>query len=250
MTFTVAVTGKGGVGKTTLAALLVRALHERSGDVVMAVDADPNANLAEKLGAKPGKTIGDLREDLLKKADEIPAGQNKQDFVKYQMELAKVEGEFFDLLTMGRPEGPGCYCYINNILRTFLDLAMEGYEYVVIDNEAGMEHLSRRTTKKMDLLVVVSDPTKVGVETAVRILELAEEMKLEVKKKVLVINRVQLELHPTVHKLIDRALFDKVIEIPYDPSVERLTTVGKPVLEIAASNPVYAKVSEMAREFA
>jgi len=137
----IAIAGKGGVGKSTIAALLVRALHERTGKIIMAVDADPNSNLGEKLGIKVERTIGDIREDIMKRADDIPVGQSKQEYVRYQMRLALVEGEGFDLLSMGRPEGRGCYCYINNILRTFLDLAMDDYEYVVIDNEAGMEHL-------------------------------------------------------------------------------------------------------------
>jgi len=137
MSFRIAVVGKGGVGKTTISALLVRALHERTGKVVMAVDADPNSNLGEKLGVMPERTIGDLREKMLKSADDLPAGQSKQEYVEYQMRLATVEGDGFDLLSMGRPEGPGCYCYINNIMRTFLDEAMDDYDFVVIDNEAG-----------------------------------------------------------------------------------------------------------------
>ena len=132
----------------------------------MAIDADPNSNLGDKLGMPVEHTIGELREDLLRKAEELSAGVSKHELVRYQMEMAKVEGSNFDLLTMGRPEGRGCYCYINNILRTFIDEAMNSYDYAVIDNEAGMEHLSRRTTKRMDVLIVVSDNTKLGVETA------------------------------------------------------------------------------------
>ena len=191
MTFIVAVAGKGGVGKSTLSALLVKAAAERTRTVVMAIDADPNSNLGDKLGMKVEHTIGELREDLLRKAEELSAGLSKHELVRYQMEMAKVEGSNFDLLTMGRPEGRGCYCYINNILRTFIDEAMDSYEYAVIDNEAGMEHLSRRTTKRMDVLLVVSDNTKLGVETAKRILALAKEMEIEVGRSVLVVNRVQ-----------------------------------------------------------
>ncbi|MBM4237398.1 MAG: carbon monoxide dehydrogenase, partial [Euryarchaeota archaeon] len=198
MTITIAVAGKGGVGKSTISALLVMALAERSGEVVLAVDADPNSNLGDKLGVKVGKTLGDLREDLLRKADEIPAGTSKQEFVKYQIQLAMVEGSSFDLLTMGRPEGPGCYCYINNILRVFLDTLIDEYEFVIIDNEAGMEHLSRRTTRKMDALFLVSDATKVGIETAVRLHGLAREMKIQVGRTMLIVNKAAGELHPTV----------------------------------------------------
>ena len=139
MSYVIAVAGKGGVGKSTLSALLVRSLSELTGEIVLAVDADPNANLGDKLGVKVERTIGQLREDLLKQADDLPAGMSKQDAVMYHLRLAMVEGEKFDLVTMGRQEGRGCYCYINNLLRTFLDGIMDDYRYVVIDNEAGME---------------------------------------------------------------------------------------------------------------
>jgi CO dehydrogenase maturation factor len=244
----IAIAGKGGVGKSTIAALLVRALHERTGKVIMAVDADPNSNLGEKLGIKVERTIGDLREDILKKADEIPIGQSKQDFVRYQMQLATVEGSSFDLLTMGRPEGPGCYCFINNILRTFLDLAMDKYDHVVIDNEAGMEHLSRRTTKRMDAFLVISDDTKVGAETAVRILRLANEMGIEVRHPTLVLNKVNGEVHPIVKDIIQASPFEHIVVLPYDKDVARSSIEGRSVLEIAEANPFYVKIRALASE--
>ena len=168
---------RGGVGKSTLSALLVRSLSELTGEIVLAVDADPNANLGDKLGVKVERTIGQLREDLLKQADDLPAGMSKQDAVMYHLRLAMVEGEKFDLVTMGRQEGRGCYCYINNLLRTFLDGIMDDYRYVVIDNEAGMEHLSRRTCQKMVMLVIVPTPPSWASPTARRILELAWRWK-------------------------------------------------------------------------
>jgi CO dehydrogenase maturation factor len=246
MSFRIAVAGKGGVGKSTLAALLVHALHDRSKKIIMAVDADPNSNLGEKLGVKVEKTIGDLREELLKKADELPAGQSKQEYVRYQMQLALMEGEGFDLLTMGRPEGQGCYCYINNILRTFLDMAMDDYEYVVIDNEAGMEHLSRRTTKSMDVLLLVSDPTKVGLETAKRLLDLSKAMEIKVGTSLLIINRATGPLDPRLDELIRSAGFDRVEFVPQDPEVERAAMVGRPLIGIAPENPVLKRVGEIA----
>jgi CO dehydrogenase maturation factor len=246
MSFRIAVAGKGGVGKSTLAALLVRALHDRSKKIIMAVDADPNSNLGEKLGVKVEKTIGDLREELLKKADELPAGQSKQEYVRYQMQLALMEGEGFDLLTMGRPEGQGCYCYINNILRTFLDTAMDDYEYVVIDNEAGMEHLSRRTTRSMDVLLLVSDPTKVGLETAKRLLDLSKAMEIKVGTSLLVVNRAKGLLDPGLDELIRSAGFDRVELVPLDPEVERAAMVGRPLIGIAPENLVLKRVGEIA----
>ncbi|MDD1743121.1 MAG: AAA family ATPase [Methanomassiliicoccales archaeon] len=248
MSTIIAIAGKGGVGKTTIAALLIRALHERTGMVIMAVDADPNSNLGEKLGIKVERTIGDLREDLLRKSEEVPIGQSKQDFVRYQMQLATVEGSSFDLLTMGRPEGPGCYCFINNILRTFIDQAMEKYDHVVIDNEAGMEHLSRRTTKRMDAFLVVSDDTKTGVETAVRILKLAQEMGIEVGRATLILNKVKGDVRPSVKDLVQASPFGHVVILPHDRDVENTLIEGRSILELAGTNPFYEKIKALALE--
>lgn len=239
MTYRIAVAGKGGVGKSTISAMLVRALHERKGKVIMAVDADPNSNLGEKLGLRPEHTIGELREELLRRADNLPPGQSKQEYVEYQMRLATVEGPGFDLLSMGRPEGQGCYCYINNILRTFLDLAMDKYDFVVIDNEAGMEHLSRRTTKSMDLLLLVTDPTKVGVETASRLLALAREMDLEIKRKVLVINAMRTTLHAVSQEAVDKVEVDEVVYIPFSEDTQNFSIEGRPIWELSESDPAY-----------
>jgi CO dehydrogenase maturation factor len=246
LTFIVAVAGKGGVGKSTLSALLVKALAERTRTVIMAIDADPNSNLGDKLGMQVGHTIGELREDLLRKAEELGSGVSKHELVRYQMEMAKVEGSNFDLLTMGRPEGRGCYCYINNILRTFIDEAMDSYGYVVIDNEAGMEHLSRRTTKRMDVLLVVSDATKLGIETAERIMALAKGMEIDVGRSVLVVNRFQGDLGDAVRKEIDGAGFGSVVIMPYDRKVEELAVAGSPMVQLDPSSPFYRSVRELA----
>ncbi|MCQ5375667.1 MAG: AAA family ATPase [Methanomassiliicoccales archaeon] len=250
MSYTIAVAGKGGVGKSTIAALLIRALAEKSREIVLAVDADPNSNLGEKLGVKVDKTIGDLREDLLKKADEIPAGTSKQEFVRYQIQLALVEGDQFDLLTMGRPEGPGCYCYINNILRTFMDELIDDYAYIVIDNEAGMEHLSRRTTRKMDKLIVVSDATKLGIDTAVRIKKLAEEMKIEIKSNMLIINRSPMEFHGIVEAAINAGRFQEVRKVPNDKKIEELAMAGEPLTKLDSTSPAFRAIKEITRDIA
>jgi CO dehydrogenase maturation factor len=246
LTFIVAVTGKGGVGKSTLSALLIKALAERTKTVIMAIDADPNSNLGDKLGMKVEHTIGELREDLVRKAEEISPGISKHELVRYQMEMVKVEGSNFDLLTMGRPEGRGCYCYINNILRTFIDEAMDTYEYAVIDNEAGMEHLSRRTTKRMDVLMVVSDATKLGVETAKRILALAKGMEIDIGRSVLVVNRVQGTIGEAVKQAIDGAGFDSSVYLPYDRKVEELAITGSPTVQLDASSQFYRAVKDLA----
>ena len=246
MTFIVAVAGKGGVGKSTLSALLVKTLAERTKTVVMAIDADPNSNLGDKLGMKVEHTIGELREDLLRKAEELSAGVSKHELVRYQMEMAKVEGSNFDLLTMGRPEGRGCYCYINNILRTFIDEAIDSYEYAVIDNEAGMEHLSRRTTKRMDVLLVVSDATKLGIETAKRILALAKGMEIDVGRSILAVNRVQGTVGEAVRLEIEAAGFGSVVYLPYDRKVEELAMTGSPMVQLDQTSQFYRAVKDLA----
>lgn len=190
MTFTLAVAGKGGVGKSTFAALAVRHLHEATGEVVLAVDADPNANLGLKLGTEPGRTVGTIRESLTAKGDEPPRGMSRQEMLEYEVRLALQEGDGFDLLTMGRQEGAGCYCFANNLLRTFVDGLSDQRPYVVIDNEAGLEHLSRRTTRSSDVLFVISDRSKTAMASARRIADLAKEMKLDIRRTVLVVNMV------------------------------------------------------------
>ena len=188
MTFTIAVAGKGGVGKSTFAAFAIRHLHESTGEVVLAVDADPNSNLGLKLGADPGRTVGSIREELTALGEEPPKGMSRHEYLEYQIRLALKEGTSFDLLTMGRQEGPGCYCYVNNMLRTFVDSLSGHSPYVVIDNEAGLEHLSRRTTRSPDVLFVLCDRSRTSLESAKRISALASEMKLAVRRKALVFN--------------------------------------------------------------
>ena len=163
----------------------------------------------------------------------------------YQLRLEMVEGREFDLVTMGRSEGRGCYCYINTLLRTYLDSVMDDYPYVVIDNEAGMEHLSRRTCQRMDALVVVSDPTKVGLTTAGRILDLAGEMELSVGTTVLVINRVRGELPQAVKDAIPPD-FERVVLIPHDQSIEDLAASGDPLSSLPKSSPAAAAVHQLA----
>jgi len=211
MTWTMAVAGKGGVGKTTFSALAVRHLHESTGRVVLAIDADPNANLGAKLGTEPGKTLGDIREDIVAKVEEPAAGVSKHEMIEYRIRLALKEGNGFDLITMGRQEGPGCYCYVNNLLRTVVDALSDRYDYVVVDNEAGMEHLSRRTTRSAAVLFIVSDGTAASLKAAKRISSLAKEMKLQIKRKVLVLNRIG----PDAADAIGRSVtgFDKVYTV-------------------------------------
>jgi len=191
--FTIAFAGKGGTGKTSIAGMTVRYIVETRGKPVLAVDADSNNCLNDALGVDIHATIGGLREDTLntiRSGSERPGGMSMEELFDYRVQQSLVEARGFDLMVMGRPEGPGCYCAANNIIRKYTDILSEKYQYVVIDNEAGMEHLSRRTTHAVDLLLIVSDPTVRGVKTADRINQLVDELNLDVRKRVLIINRI------------------------------------------------------------
>jgi CO dehydrogenase maturation factor len=249
MTFIFGVTGKGGVGKTTFAALLIRALIEKKKGVVLAVDADPNYNLNEKLGVKIENTIGGLREDIVKAVDSLPSSMSKHEYVEYQVRLALTESENFDLLVMGRQEGPGCYCYINNILRSYVDTLSENYDFIIIDNEAGMEHLSRRTTKAMDVLFVVSDASKIGVDTAYRIKNLSSAMELKIGKYVLIINRAP-EKIPQAERQAERDAhikrdFDEVYTLPNDDVVGTYNMEGRSLLTLSKDSEVAVEVASI-----
>ena len=157
----VAMAGKGGTGKTTIAALIVRIIREKKIGSLLAIDADPNSNLGEVLGSKAGRNIGAILDEICVNPDIIPAGMPKERFIEYQVQSAIQEEDGFDILSMGKPEGPGCYCYVNNVLRGVMAKLIRDYDYIIVDNEAGLEHLSRRTSRLADVLVVVSDATKV-----------------------------------------------------------------------------------------
>lgn len=232
MAYTIAVAGKGGVGKTTFSALAIKYFAEKK-RTILCVDADPNANLNEKLGVNVEKTIGELREELLKNVDDLPAGISKQEHVEYQIRTALIEGDKYDMIVMGRQEGKGCYCYINQMLRTFLDNLAEKYDNVVMDNEAGMEHLSRRTTRNVDVLFIISDNTKQGILTAIRIKKLAEEMELNIKEIILVVNKVK-NANQEIKNLISEN-FKKFYEIPYDEKIEEYNAKGLAIYNLDSS---------------
>ena len=171
MPYSIALAGKGGTGKTTLAGMLIRYLVQNNKIPILAVDADCNANLNEVLGLNVGDTLGNAREDM-KKGD-VPSGMTKDIFMEMKLEEAVVEADGFDLIVMGQPEGAGCYCAANSLLTSFLERLQGNYPYIVMDNEAGMEHISRLTTSNVDTLLIVSDPSRRGLQAAVRIDELA-----------------------------------------------------------------------------
>ena len=235
MSYVVALAGKGGTGKTTIAGLVVRSLR-RSGRVpVLAVDADPNTSLDAALGLRPTRTISDVV-DASHGMREVPGNVPKSTYLEYQLEDCLAEGRGVDLVAMGRPEGPACYCASNHLLRTHLDRLMGAYPSVVIDNEAGMEHLSRRTTRDVDLLLVVSDPTLVGIRTALRIRALVGELSLTVKASALVVNRVA-ELPPAVAQALSEGGLRLVGLVPEDPMVAAYELEGRALLDLPDDAP-------------
>jgi CO dehydrogenase maturation factor len=229
MGYTIAIAGKGGTGKTTTAALIVRLLREMKSGSVLTVDADPNSNLGELLGVEVRQTVGGIIDEVARHPESVPSGMTKDRYIEYQIQTSLQEGEGFDLVTMGRPEGPGCYCYVNNVLRNVMANLIKDYDYVVIDNEAGLEHLSRRTTRAADILLVVSDPTVVGLRAASRIGELTKELDIKVKKTGLLINRSNVDTAPGG---INNAGLEYLGSIPLDLQISKLSLGGGSLWEL------------------
>jgi CO dehydrogenase maturation factor len=241
MTFSIAMAGKGGTGKTTMAGLLIRFLVETGRKPVLAVDADANSNLNEVLGLEVFETLGNAREEMKK---HVSIGMTKDVFMEMKLQQAVVEGDGFDLIVMGRPEGPGCYCAANTLLSEYLDKLMKNYPYMVIDNEAGMEHMSRLTTNNVDVLLVVSDPSKRGLEAAKRIRELAEELKLNIKQAYLLVNRVQDkgdETPDAFEAATGMKLLGTILE---DELIREYDIKGIPTVKIPQDSKLWKRVSK------
>ncbi|MGQ9474523.1 MAG: ATP-binding protein [Actinomycetota bacterium] len=241
----IAVSGKGGTGKTTFSALAVDYLARTTGKAVLAVDADSNANLDQALGTRVEKTIGAVREYLTENVSRIPAGMSKDVWVETMLRQALVEEKGFDLISMGRPEGPGCYCYLNNIFRRYLDIMTKQYEYVVMDNEAGMEHLSRRTTRGVDVMFIASDPTVKGMRTALRIRDLVRELKLDIRRMALVVCRVQDGLPDHLREIAKEGNLEIAGVVPHDPLVVKYDEEGKPIIDLPPESLARRAVEEI-----
>jgi len=241
----VAVAGKGGTGKTTISALLIDELVRRGQGGVLAVDADPNANLGELLGLEVRQTIGSLREEVLRHISELPPGVSKDRYLEQGLHECLVEGPGVDLLVMGRGEGPRCYCMVNHILRRYIDVLRSSYRYIVIDNEAGMEHLSRRTTQHVDALVIVAREDPVSIRSAARIAALAWELELHVGWEVLVLNDLRGELSSQAHQELEKTRIGVAGVVPHDPAVVELALAGQPVGRLAMDAPARKAVAQV-----
>jgi CO dehydrogenase maturation factor len=236
--------GKGGTGKTTLTAMILKYLRQRGDGDVLAIDADPSSNLNTVLGLDLEATIGDVREETATKvgAGAMPAGMAKRDYLEYRINEALVEGRGLDLIAMGRPEGPGCYCAANHVLRDCVDKMAGSYRYTVIDNEAGLEHLSRRTTRDVDFLIVVSDASVRGLTAAGRVAQLVDELDTKVGKVVLVVNRVDGDLGPAQLEEIRKHNLDLAGVVPLDAQVAAFDRDGRPLVELPDDSQVYVAV--------
>jgi CO dehydrogenase maturation factor len=250
MGYTIAITGKGGTGKTTIAGLIVTGLMAKGRTPVLAVDADPNSCLDGVLGVAARSTVGSVREEARDRSSSgALAGMARTEWLDLRIAGSLVEADGFDLVAMGRPEGPGCYCYANNVLRDVLARLAANYPYTVIDNEAGLENLSRRIVQSVDLLVLTGDPSKRGLETVRRLYGLAVEMKISYKKLAIMINRLRNDSTPLdLGRLRADVPADCVLTLPDDPELAGLAERGGPMGELSRTNPVAAAVDAFVGE--
>jgi CO dehydrogenase maturation factor len=256
MSITIALAGKGGVGKTTIAGMVIKYLVQNKPGPVLAIDADPSSNLNMVLGLDLDWTVGDIREDMLAQVKSslviggaamgsLPGGISKHDYLDHQIRASLAEGEAFDLIAMGRSEGAGCYCAVNHNLREVIDSISKNYRYIVIDNEAGMEHLSRRTTRDVQHLLVVSDPTQRGIVAAERIASFRNELDIRIEHAYLIINRLPGSVPAALQAEVDKLDIPLLGTIASDEELSKFEFSGRPLVDLGNDSPVYQSVARM-----
>ncbi len=256
MTTTIALAGKGGVGKTTIAGMVIKYLVNNKMTPILAIDADPSSNLNMVLGLDLDWTVGDIREDLLTQVKQsltaggaamgtLQGGLTKREYLDHQIRSTLSEGDQFDLIAMGRSEGPGCYCAVNHNLREVIDAISKNYRYIVIDNEAGMEHLSRRTTRDVQHMLIVTDPTQRGMVAAERIAAMRNELDIRIENAYLVLNRLVDGIPQPLQEKIDQVGIPLLGSIPADLDLSALEFSGEPLISLDETSPVYQSVAGM-----
>jgi len=242
----IAVSGKGGTGKTLISSLLIRSLKGSDRDI-LAIDADPDSNLPEALGIEVERTVGDVREELKKDtaAGNIPQGANKWDMLDYKIMESVIETPEFDLLVMGRPEGSGCYCAVNNMLRKIIETLSSSYDTIVIDTEAGLEHLSRRTTQNVDIMLVVTDTSKRGILTAQRIGELSKELNISFNESYLIVNRVKPGKEDEILKKVSETGLKVIGTVYEDETVSEYDLEGRPLINLPDDSSACTAISKI-----
>lgn len=233
----IAVSGKGGTGKTVFSTMVIKLLSKDSKNI-LAIDADPATSLPPALGLRARRTIGDLREELVQGPSKAPSYNIPPDMViDYQIKDMLVKTPKISLLAIGRPEGPGCYCLVNDILRYAIETISNNFELTIIDCEAGLEHLSRRTTRSVDIMIIVTDPTHRGLETAKLIKSLAERLEIYFKRICLVLNRASNDIEDEFQQKAQEIGVELLGIIPEDSNITQYDRAGKPLIELPEDSP-------------
>jgi len=241
----IALAGKGGVGKTTVSALITRYFTKHHHEPLLAIDADPNSNLGETLGLKIEKTVGDVRENFMKDPQGVPSGMDKIVYLEMLMNQVLVEHQSFDLLVMGRQEGQGCYCMVNNILNRFANELEKNYTYLLVDNEAGMEHLSRRTSGRVDMLLLVTDYALRGLRAVGRINEMLGDLKLSVEHKGLIVNRAPETMSKAFLDEAERIGVPILCTIPDDQNLLDFDMERRSLLDLPEDSPAVVAIQTL-----